>query len=74
MMVSVSPAASPDEETVDPVCGEIFPPELAVFHKEHNHHKYHFCSRTCKDAFEAAPEDFVDPQGSPRLDPKGGPA
>lgn len=73
-MVSISPAASPEGETVDPVCGEIFPPELAVFHCEHNSQKYHFCSSTCKESFVATPKKYVDENGAPRLDPQGGSA
>lgn len=57
---------------MDPVCGEVFPPEMAVFHSEHNDLKYHFCSSTCKEAFDTAPADYVDADGAPRLDPQGG--
>lgn len=52
----------------DPVCGMEIDPNLAFATREHMGHKYHFCSETCVQKFDANPYQYVlmteDPVGS----------
>ena len=49
-----------EEEVVDPVCGEVFPPAMAVFESEHEGSRFWFCSKTCKESFDAAPGEHLE--------------
>lgn len=51
-------------EVVDPVCGEVFPPGLATFESRHEGQRVWFCSVTCKESFDAAPDRFPLEDGS----------
>ena len=55
-MAPADTRTDPTHEVVDPVCGEVFPPELAVFQSVHAGRKAFFCSSTCKETFDAAPD------------------
>lgn len=55
----------PPEQDTDPVCGKTVRPQNAkpsVF----DGYVYYFCSRDCREAFEAAPELYVDKGGPSR--------
>jgi YHS domain-containing protein len=39
----------------DPVCGMIVDPANATHRSEHAGHSYCFCSRRCRESFEAEP-------------------
>ncbi|MFT5424999.1 MAG: Cu+-exporting ATPase [Phycisphaerales bacterium] len=51
----------------DPVCGMTVDPDSAAGSTEHGGTTYHFCSRSCKAKFKAAPEKYLAPR-------PGGPA
>lgn len=56
----------PPEEDLDPVCGETVKTERAK-PSVHAGNVYYFCSRECREAFEAAPDLYVGGDGpSPR--------
>jgi YHS domain-containing protein len=48
----------PPKQDVDPVCGKTVRPEQAK-PSVHAGYVYYFCSRECREAFEAAPELYV---------------
>jgi YHS domain-containing protein len=50
------------EKDVDPVCGKGVVTAEAKS-TVHNGWVYYFCSRECREAFEAAPETYVGAQG-----------
>jgi Cu+-exporting ATPase len=57
----------PDEKTgekhLDPVCGmEVSGAGDEAFEFEHKGRHYYFCSRNCRERFEADPEKFLNPQ------------
>lgn len=54
-MASESAPGDATTEVVDPVCGEMFPPDMAVFTSTHEGRKVFFCSSTCKETFDADP-------------------
>jgi YHS domain-containing protein len=58
-MMGLAMPTRDEEEVVDVVCGEVFPPSLAVFRSELDGQKYWFCCETCKKTFDAAPEDHL---------------
>lgn len=43
----------------DPVCGMTVEESEAPFQLEHEGKIYYFCSKDCKEEFEANPEDYV---------------
>ena len=49
----------PPETDVDPVCGKTVKTERAK-PSVHDGAVYYFCSRECREAFEAAPELYID--------------
>ncbi len=51
----------PPREDVDPVCGKTVKPENAK-PSVHNGYVYYFCSRECREAFEAAAHLYVGPE------------
>ena len=58
------------EKDNDPVCGEIVLPAKAKS-SVHDGQVYYFCSRECREAFEALPENYVglgESHNVPRLD------
>ncbi|HEX7125708.1 MAG TPA: YHS domain-containing protein, partial [Thermodesulfobacteriota bacterium] len=48
------------ETVVDPVCGMTISPEDAVGSETFEGRTYHFCSRSCLDAFRTDPRRFAD--------------
>jgi YHS domain-containing protein len=51
----------PPKEDMDPVCGKTVRPENAK-PSVHDGYVYYFCSRECREAFEAAPHLYVGPE------------
>jgi len=47
-------------QVTDPVCGMQIDEADAVATAEYRGKTYHFCSDDCKEAFEEAPEDYVE--------------
>lgn len=43
----------------DPVCGMQVEEASAAGHSDHEGTTYYFCSTSCKDKFEASPEDYT---------------
>ena len=53
-------APAGDEAVVrDPVCGMTVDPAAGKPSLEHGGHRYHFCSASCRDKFQAAPDTYV---------------
>jgi len=48
---------SPPERDTDPVCGKVVPTAKAK-PSIHDGRAYYFCSRDCREIFEAAPEHY----------------
>ena len=46
-------------EVIDPVCGMTVDPHNAAGLVDYNGQTYYFCSRNCKERFQASPETFV---------------
>lgn len=59
----------PPESDIDPVCGETVTPDKAK-PSLHAGNVYYFCSRDCREVFEAAPHHYVDDDDAdrPRLE------
>ena len=53
----------PPESDVDPVCGKTVHPDRAK-PSVHDGRVYYFCSRECRELFEAAPQLYVGPQAA----------
>ncbi len=53
----------PPEQDIDPVCGKTVATDKAK-PSVHDGYVYYFCSRECREAFEAAPELYVGGGGS----------
>ncbi|WP_269932728.1 heavy metal translocating P-type ATPase [Aminobacter sp. HY435] len=53
--------AKPAAEAVvrDPVCGMLVDPRAGKPTLQHGGHLYHFCSASCRDKFQAAPDRYV---------------
>ena len=58
-MPSVNPIVEP--EVIDPVCGMSILPSDAVGQVTHRGQTYHFCSQSCLDKFQAAPQTYLNP-------------
>ena len=43
----------------DPVCGMEVEESEAAGQSDHEGTTYYFCSTTCKDRFDASPEDYI---------------
>ena len=57
----------PPAKDVDPVCGKTVSTATAK-PSVHEGSVYYFCSRECREVFEAAPEQYVGPAArGPRL-------
>lgn len=52
----------PPERTMDPVCGALVRTDRAK-PSLHDGMIYYFCSRDCREIFEAAPDLYVDGEG-----------
>jgi YHS domain-containing protein len=52
----------------DPVCGMDVTPRSAVGAAVHAGNTYYFCSARCRDAFERAPEQYVNPGATQRTE------
>lgn len=64
----------PPERDTDPVCGKTVRPDQAK-PSVYDGKVYYFCSRECRERFEAAPDLYVGPGASPptkQLDPAHG--
>lgn len=61
-------AAAPGGEAKDPVCGMTVDPEHAAAAAVRAGSTYYFCSASCRDKFERAPERYsgAATQGGPR--------
>jgi len=53
-----APAASPQAQVQDPVCGMMVE-KASARSQEHQGKTWHFCSQECLDKFKAAPEKYV---------------
>ena len=51
----------------DPVCGMSVDPKTARVTSEHDGQTYYFCSPGCKQAFEAEPGKYLDPDHEPSI-------
>ncbi len=51
--------ATPDGDTKDPVCGMTVDPKTAAATAVRGGSTYYFCSTSCRDKFEQAPEQYV---------------
>jgi Cu+-exporting ATPase len=53
----------------DPVCGMDIDPATADRRTEHKGQTYYFCGATCKEKFDANPEQYVNqPAAAPQSD------
>jgi len=62
-------------DTRDPVCGMTVDPHEASGTAVHDGHTYYFCSPSCRERFQAAPETYVEHRGAAATDssrPPGG--
>lgn len=57
----------------DVVCGMEVDPESAAASSEYQGATYHFCSSGCKQAFDAEPQKYLDPNYQPAGMPEAGP-
>jgi YHS domain-containing protein len=62
-----TPRLMTPERAVDPICGRTIRTDHAKS-SLHDGRAYYFCSRDCREIFEAAPETYPDPveAGAPR--------
>lgn len=51
--------AAPDGAVKDPVCGMSVDPEHAAAAAVRGGRTYYFCSASCRDKFERAPEQYI---------------
>jgi len=49
-------------KTIDPVCGMEINPDTAAGQSEFKSETYYFCSPSCKEKFDAAPDKFIKQQ------------
>jgi len=56
----------PPDKDVDPVCGKSISTDGAK-PSVHNGDVFYFCSRDCREIFEAAPDQYVGSQAEVRL-------
>lgn len=57
---------TPPADDVDPVCGKTVTTETAK-PSVHDGHVYYFCSRDCRERFEAAPTQYLAADDAKRL-------
>jgi Cu+-exporting ATPase len=55
-------------DTRDPVCGMTVDPHEAAGTAVHDGHTYYFCSPSCRERFQAAPETYVEHRGAEATD------
>ena len=55
-----TPASTPSNEVVDPVCGMTIDPADAVGHVQHKGETYYFCNQQCLERFQATPDAFLE--------------
>lgn len=53
-----------NNQVLDPVCGMMVNPEIAVAHSEYNGKSYYFCAPGCKAAFDKNPKKYLQNQHS----------
>jgi P-type Cu+ transporter len=58
---SHSHSAVAQAKVVDPICGMSISPDDAVGHVHHEGQTYYFCSESCMQRFQAAPDAFLTP-------------
>ncbi len=51
-------------KVTDPVCGMMIDAETAAGTSEFKGKAFYFCSPICKEKFDAAPQDFIKPEGN----------
>ena len=51
----------------DPVCGMDVDTSTSKLKSEHRGKTYYFCGPGCKKAFEANPEEYLDPAHKPSM-------
>ena len=51
----------------DPVCGMSVDPRSAKHTSEYQGKRYYFCAPGCKQAFEADPAKYLDPNYKPSM-------
>jgi Cu+-exporting ATPase len=59
----------PETASRDPVCGMTVDPEHAAARSEHDGRAYHFCSVSCREAFDREPTRYTS--GAPEVTPVG---
>ncbi|MBZ0217688.1 MAG: YHS domain-containing protein [Fimbriimonadaceae bacterium] len=64
--VNSTPKWIPPNEDRDPVCGKIVATENAKS-SVHAGHVFYFCSRDCREVFEAAPNLYIS-QSEPKIE------
>ena len=60
---------TPPDDDLDPVCGKTVRTETAK-PSVHDGHVYYFCSRDCRERFEAAPEQYLAVDDTRRPPPR----
>jgi P-type Cu+ transporter len=55
-------------DTRDPVCGMTVDPREAAGTAVHDGHTYYFCSPSCRERFQAAPETYVERRSAEVID------
>lgn len=60
------------EATKDPVCGMKIDPQRAAAASVHAGNTYYFCSASCRDKFEQAPDKFAGQAASGQKHSHGG--
>src|SRR5918992_2144942 len=55
-------------DAIDPVCGMTVDPREAAGTAVHDGHTYYFCSPSCRDQFQAAPETYVERRSAEVMD------
>ncbi len=60
-MTAAGRLSATDPATRDPVCGMAVDPATAGHRSEHEGHTYYFCSRRCRERFEAEPARYLMP-------------
>jgi Cu+-exporting ATPase len=77
-MISTEPISSvtshphhppPEGGARDPVCGMIVDPATAQHRSEHGGRSYFFCSKGCRERFEADPARYLTPKPTPAAKP-----
>ena len=57
-----TPVKDSQTRTIDPVCGMDVEPGRTKLVSVHKGHSYWFCAESCRRAFEADPNKYMDPK------------